>query len=240
MSNLNYITKKNLRSLVNRDDITPSKFVMDNLFTRKKIILEKIRNASSIRNMVKDIIKIYKSEDDGEFYLPEHLDDENLEYKLPKSSVSIELIITPSDTVEDFLLNANFYRKEDVIVLKIVYNPKNKKQILYSLIGELNEVIAHELRHQYQRDNSMFGMDQGIDDDEDEFSEEEKTGFEYYSKPEEIDAQVDGFKRMKYVTRRPFEELVRNWFTTHREIHQMNLDEEKEIIDMIIDYYRNS
>jgi len=111
---------------------------------------------------------------------------------------------------------------------------------LYSLIGELNEVIAHELRHQYQRDNSMFGMDQGIDDDEDEFSEEEKTGFEYYSKPEEIDAQVDGFKRMKYVTRRPFEELVRNWFTTHREIHQMNLDEEKEIIDMIIDYYRNS
>lgn len=190
--------------------------------------------------MVKDIIKIYKSEDDGEFYLPEHLDDENLEYKLPKSSVSIELIITPSDTVEDFLLNANFYRKEDVIVLKIVYNPKNKKQILYSLIGELNEVIAHELRHQYQRDNSMFGMDQGIDDDEDEFSEEEKTGFEYYSKPEEIDAQVDGFKRMKYVTRRPFEELVRNWFTTHREIHQMNLDEEKEIIDMIIDYYRNS
>jgi len=216
----------------------------NNMFTIKKILLEKSYLSSFIRKIVKDVITVFKKNDEGEFTLPEELGDDNLEYKLPKSSVSVELIITPSDTVEDFLLNANFYRKEDVIVLKIVYNPKNKKQILYNLIGELNEVVAHELRHQHQRDNAMFGMDQGIDDDDedddDEFFEEEKTGFEYYSKPEEIDAQVDGFKRMKYVTRRPFEELVRNWFTTHREIHQMNLDEERKIIDMIIDYYRNS
>ena len=216
----------------------------NNMRTTKKILLEKSYLSSSIRNIVRDVIMIFKKNDDGQFNLPEELGDQDLEYKLPKSSISVELIITPSDIVEDFLLNGNFYKKEDVIVLKIVYNPKNKKQILYNLIGELNEVIAHELRHQYQRDNAMFGMDQGIDDDddddEDEVFEEEKTGFEYYSKPEEIDAQVDGFKRMKYVTRRPFEELVRNWFTTHREIHQMNLDEEKKIIDMIIDYYRNS
>lgn len=190
--------------------------------------------------MVRDVITIFKKNNEGEFYLPEELNDQDLEYMLPKSSVSIELIITPSDTVEDFLLNANFYKKEDVIALKIVYNPKNKQQILYNLIGELNEVIAHELRHQYQRDNDMFGMELEIDDGDDEVFEDEKSGFEYYSQPKEIDAQVDGFKRMKYVTRRPFEQLVRNWFATHREIHQMNSDEEEKIINMIIDYYRNS
>ena len=41
---------------------------------------------------------------------------------------------------------------------------------------------------------------------------------------------------MKKVTRRPFEELVRNWFRTHKEIHQLNKKEQEEIIEMILDY----
>ena len=60
------------------------------------------------------------------------------------------------------------------------------------------------------------------------------------SKPEEIDAQVDGFKRMRDITKRPFEELVRNWFRTHKDIHQMDTEDQSKIIKMIMDYYRNS
>jgi hypothetical protein len=75
------------------------------------------------------------------------------------------------------------------------------------------------------------------DEDEDE---EELEGLEYYSQPHEIDAQVEGFKRMKKVTRRPFEELVRNWFRTHQDIHQMNPEDTKTVIDMIMTQYRNS
>jgi hypothetical protein len=201
----------------------------------KKIILEKVRNASSIRNIVRDIITIYKSEEDGEFYLPEELGDDNLVYILPNSQISVELILEKSDNVDDYMVNANFYRKDDIIVIKIVYNPTVKNQITYNLIGELNELVAHELRHQYQRDYGLFDLD-ARDDDEDE----EPEGYEYYSRPEEIDAQVEGFKRMRDVTRRPFEELVRNWFRTHRDIHQMNPEDEKNIIDQILDHYRNS
>ena len=105
---------------------------------------------------------------------------------------------------------------------------------MYNLIGELNEVIAHELRHQYQRDYGLFDLDARDEEDE------EPEGYEYYSRPEEIDAQVEGFKRMRDVTRRPFEELVRNWFRTHRDIHQMGPEDEKKIIDQILDHYRNS
>ena len=200
----------------------------------KKIILEKVRNASSIRNIVRDIITIYKSEEDGEFYLPEELGDDNLVYILPNSQISVELILEKSDNVDDYMVNANFYRKDDIIVIKIVYNPTVKNQITYNLIGELNELVAHELRHQYQRDYGLFDLD--VRDEEDE----EPEGYEYYSRPEEIDAQVEGFKRMRDVTRRPFEELVRNWFRTHRDIHQMNPEDEKNIIDQILDHYRNS
>ena len=61
------------------------------------------------------------------------------------------------------MVNANFYRNDDVIVVKIVYNPNKKTQIIYNLIGELNEVVSHELRHQFQRDTGMFEFN---DDDE--------------------------------------------------------------------------
>jgi len=201
---------------------------------KKKIILESTKNASYIRNIVKDIITVYKQESDGEFYLPDELNYEETHYTLPNSVIELELILHPTDEVDDFKLNANFYRKDDVIVVKIVYNPEKKTQIIYELIGELNEIIAHELRHQFQRDTEMYDFS---DEDEDD---EELEGLEYYSQPHEIDAQVEGFKRMKKVTRRPFEELVRNWFRTHQDIHQMNPEDTKTVIDMIMTQYRNS
>ena len=200
---------------------------------KKKVILEKAQKASYIREIVRDIITIFKKEDAGEFYLPEEFNEDIPYYELPSSVIAVELIIEPSNDVDDFLTNANFYRDEDIIVVKIVYNSNKKNKILYNLIGELNEIIAHELRHQYQRDTGLFDLDNTI-------SNEEEDGFIHYSKPEEIDAQVDGFKRMRDVTKRPFEELVRNWFRTHQKIHSMNPEDTKKVIDLILDYYRNS
>lgn len=197
---------------------------------KKSLILEKSEQTQLIRQIVRDIIQIYKSNGDGEFYLPEDLSGEEMEYRSPKNSVSVELTLEMSDTVDDYMSTAFFVRDENVIEIKIVYNPKNKRKITYDLIGELNEIIAHELRHLYQRDTDLFDL--GDEDDE----EEELPPFEYYSQPEEIDAQVYGFRRMKKVTRRPFEELVRNWFRTHKEIHQLNKKEQEEIIEMILDY----
>jgi hypothetical protein len=200
---------------------------------KKRVILEKAQKASYIRKIVKDVITLYKKELEGEFYLPDELDDSKTEYTLPNSQIEVELIIQPSDEVNDFMVNANFYRDDDIIVVKIVYNPNKKTQIIYELIGELNEVISHELRHQFQRDTGMFEFNDEEDDDELE-------GLEYYSQPHEIDAQVEGFKRMRDVTRRPFEELVRNWFRTHQDIHYMNPEDTKKVIDLILNRYRNS
>ena len=197
---------------------------------KKSLILEKSEQTQLIRQIVRDIIQIYKINGDGEFYLPEDLGGEEMEYRSPKNSVSVELTLEMSDTVDDYMSTAFFDRDENVIGIKIVYNPKNKRKITYDLIGELNEIIAHELRHLYQRDTDLY--DFGDEDDE----EEELPPFEYYSQPEEIDAQVYGFRRMKKVTRRPFEELVRNWFRTHKEIHQLNEKEQEKIIEMILDY----
>jgi hypothetical protein len=211
---------------------------------KKKLIVERTRNYQLIRQIVKDIITIYKKEDEGDFYLPEDLEGfEKLEYIHKNSRITIELILQPSSEVDDFLLNANFYKKHDIITIKIVYNPNKKMVSIYDLIGELNEIVAHELRHEYQKNKGMynFSVDDDYDDNEDDYDDdEEKTGYEYYSQPHEIDAQVEGFKRMRVVTKRPFEELVRNWFRTHQDIHQMNPEDTKKVIDLILKHYQQS
>ena len=49
----------------------------------KNLILEDGRRRDVIRTVVKDIIKLYKDEDEGEFYLPNYYDDTNDFYGFP-------------------------------------------------------------------------------------------------------------------------------------------------------------
>jgi hypothetical protein len=193
---------------------------------KKSIILESAKLKGEIRTIVRDIIDIFKKENEGEFYLPSDLRTNEEEYSFPKFNLQVELIIQESNDVDDFLVNAELYREEGVIAVIIVYNPENKNKVIYNLIGELNEIIAHELRHIYQQTFGTHNLD----------IEEPEDPFEYYTQPHELDAQVAGFKRMSQITKRPFEEVVRNWFKTHKSFHYLNDDQVEKVIKMILDH----
>lgn len=194
---------------------------------KKKVLMESYSYDSLIRQIVKDIVTIYKRETDGEFYLPEDLEEEENEYYLKNIAITLELIIETSEDVENFLINGEYYSDDDVVIVKIVYNPTKKMKILYDLIGELNELLAHELRHNYQKNTGMFRFRIEPDDQE---------GIDYYSKPKEIDAQYYGFKRMSKITGKPFEFLVKNWFEKNKSIHQMNDEDSNKVIRKILNY----
>lgn len=193
---------------------------------KKKVILESAELRQEIRTIVRDITDLFKNEDEGEFYLPNDLRDDEFEYNFPKFNLELELTLQPSEDVEDFLLNAEYYREEEIISIVIVYNPKDKKTILYNLIGELNELVAHELRHIYQKTYGTHNID--VDEPEDPY--------EYYTQPHEIDAQVAGFKRMSQITRKPFEELVRNWFEKNKDTHRLDNSEKEKVIQLILNH----
>jgi hypothetical protein len=192
---------------------------------RKSLILEGASFREEIRAIVKDIVTIYKSNNEGEFYLPSEINDK-VEYKFKRFTLEVELIIQPSDVVEDFLMNAEYYRREQIITILIVYNPEKKDQLLYDIIGELNELVGHELRHIYQMKYNTYDLD----------VEETEDPLTYYTQPHEIDAQVAGFKRMSKITKKPFESVVRDWFKTHRDIHSLTNDEEQEVIKKILEF----
>lgn len=193
---------------------------------KKKVILESAELRQEIRTIVRDITQIFKNEDEGEFYLPNDIRDNEFEYNFPKFDLEVELIIQPSEDVNDFLLNADYYRDENIVSVLIIYNPSDKNKILYDLIGELNELIAHELRHIYQKTYGTHNIE--VDEPEDPY--------EYYTQPHEIDAQVAGFKRMSQITRKPFEEVVRSWFEKNKDTHQLNDSEKEKVIQMILNH----
>lgn len=193
-------------------------------FLSKQMILERIENRQALREIVYDIIKLYKLEDEGEFYLPEYFDEDSIEYNYKNLDISIELTLEEDYDIDTYMINAALWREENIVSIVIKYNPEKKFQILYELLGDLNETLAHEFRHYKQKKNNLYDID----------SDEPETPLEYYTQPHEVDAQIAGFKRLSKLSKKPFEEVMINWFNKNRDIHNLNPEEVKIVMSKIM------
>ena len=151
------------------------------------------------------------------------------DFKRINVPLTIELTIAINDEVDGFEVNADWSSEDDVIELTINYNSENKKSLLYDLNGELNEIIAHEIRHIHQE----------ITGSHDTKVPEEYEGKKYYTQPHELDAQIFGFKRISKLTKTPFDVVVKRWFNTHKNLHQMNDTDVKYVIDKIMEFKKS-
>jgi hypothetical protein len=196
---------------------------------RKELLSEQGRKRDVIRKVIRDIVAVFKNEEEGEFFLPEYFEDRDkmvYDFMTMGETFVIELVMEINDETPTFKVNAEIYDEDHSIKVVIQYNLENKNQILYDLIGELNEVIAHELRH----------IDQDIRGTYVSKSYRGKDPVKYYTQPKELDAQVFGFKRLSKLTRKPFDEVVMNWFETHRDIHQLDDKGIKKVMDKLFEY----
>jgi hypothetical protein len=192
------------------------------------LIVEDSRRRDIIRQIIKDIITIYKSEDEGEYYLPDEV-DENRDFYIfsdTGAKVRVELTIQENPNRETFKIDASYYRRENIIEVIIDYNPEKKEKIIYDLIGQLNELIAHEIRHVDQKHKGIYNLE--IDEPEDPY--------EYYTQPHELDAQYFGFKRMSKMTKKPMEVLVRQWFENNYDLHQLEGQQKEDVINKILNF----
>jgi hypothetical protein len=196
----------------------------------KNSLLEE-RNKSEyrmeIRKVVTDIINIYKKYDDGEFYLPEELDEEEMVYDFEKIEIpfSVELTINIDESINGVKVNADYWG-DDAIELVINYNPKDKEKSMYELVGKLNELIAHEIRHIHQKANETHTLG----------GPEEKDAYKYYTQPHELDAQLFGFKRLAKLSKKPLLDVVKNWFATNKDVHRLNDEQVEDVINKVLNY----
>lgn len=182
-----------------------------------------------VRTIVKDILTVLKNEEEGEFYLPEN-DDYGMGYSFDNipAQFTVELHIKIDNIINNFKINAYYSEDDDVIEVLIVYNPNDLKQSLYDIVGELNEVITHELEHILQNYRGELPSKKIST----------KNPLKYYTQPHEISAQVAGFKRLSKLRKIPFENVVRDWFDTHKDIHNLKPKEVEIVINKLLNYIK--
>ena len=194
----------------------------------KSLLNENNNKREEIRKIVRDVISVFKKNDEGNFYLPEDVNGEEFyDFDKIKALLTIELKIIIDDEIDTFEVNADWVSEDDVIELTIEYNSENKNKLLYDLSGELNEIIAHEIRHIDQETTGSYNT---------KVSKLLKTEKKYYTKPHELDAQIFGFKRISKLTKTPFDVVVKRWFNTHHNLHQMDDKDVKYVIKKIMNF----
>ena len=193
----------------------------------KSLLNENNNKREEIRKIVRDVISVFKKNDEGNFYLPEDVNGEEFyDFDKIKAILTIELTIIIDDEIDKFEVNADWISDDDVIELTINYNSENKNKLLYDLSGELNEIIAHEIRHIDQETTGSYNTK----------TRKGQEGKKYYTQPHELDAQIFGFKRISKLTKTPFDVVVKRWFNTHSNLHQMNDTDVKYVIDKIMEF----
>jgi hypothetical protein len=181
----------------------------------------------ALKTVVRDIIYKVKEGKKGLFYLPK--EDESYEFTNLPFSFDVELTLKTSGNIKDYQMNGYYSSEEDVVEIIIIFNPNRFKEYVYNLIGELNEVLAHELEHGHQNYRGEF---------EDRSDADTKDSLVYYTQEHEIPAQYTGFKRLAKLRKVPFSSVVNDWFRTHKDIHGLTDDEEKIVIDKILNFKR--
>jgi hypothetical protein len=178
------------------------------------------RNA--VRTTVKDILNIIKNKEKGEYHLPDENGEEYSFSNLP-FTYSVNLFVDVDDTIDGYQVGGNFSSEDDVIEVDIKFNPKTLRKNAYNIIGELNDIVAHELEHGFQY------ITEGKS-----YKTPPSDSLGYYTQPHEITAQRVGFRRVAKLRKLPFNDVVKDWFEDHKDIHGLNENEVDKVIQKII------
>jgi len=187
-------------------------------------ITESRMSRVAIRTTVTDIVHILKKGKSGEFRLPDTDDGSEYSFINLPFGYSVDLSIEIDENMEGYEIEGDYSSEDDVIEIAILYNPKTLRRNFYNIIGKLNDMVAHELEHGFQYNKGERIYNDPPDD-----------SFEYYTQPHEITAQRAGFRRVAKLRKLPFNDVARDWFNDHKDVHGLTDDEMEKVIQIIID-----
>lgn len=216
--------------------------IKEHLKERGKLLLEGVIVESSvtdapIREIVRSLTNIIKTRETRTHYLPEEIGDgETFEYNFKNiPTFSVELNYDMDAMLEDdYKIDGKTVDDGDIIVIDLVINPNFFPGVMYDVIGDLNDLIAHELEHIYQdawkRPKSEMDPYQGKED-------ERPKDKEYYKQPHEVPAELAGFRRVNKLRKEPIEKTIRDWFERNRNIHNLDDEDIDELTEFLTQKY---
>jgi hypothetical protein len=142
--------------------------------------------------------------------------------------VDVVLFVNPTpnkdENVKPLDIQGYWDEDENQIEIDVDIADDADMDVMYELIGELNDVVTHEFQHAKQ-------TKRGYDFPDVEYKQPKR----YYLQQHEIEAQVAGFKRKAKLQKRPIEVVIREYFEK-RNIRKslINL-----FVERLMDYYVN-
>jgi hypothetical protein len=142
--------------------------------------------------------------------------------------VDVVLFVNPTPNKDENIkpLDVQGYWDEDENQIEIDIDIADDADIdvMYELIGELNDVVTHEFEHAKQ-------TKRGYEFPDVEYTQPKR----YYLQQHEIEAQVAGFKRKAKLQKRPIDEVIREYFEKRKIKKQLiNL-----FVERLMDYHLN-
>lgn len=216
--------------------------IKEHLKERGKLLLEGVIVESSvtdapIREIVRSLTNIIKTRETRTHYLPEEIGDgETFEYNFKNiPTFSVELNYDMDAMLkDDYKIDGKTVDDGDIIVIDLVINPNFFPSVMYDVIGDLNDLIAHELEHIYQdawkRPKSEMDPYEGKED-------ERPKDKEYYKQPHEVPAELAGFRRVNKLRKEPIEKTIRDWFERNRNIHNLDDEDIDELTEFLTQKY---
>ena len=213
-----------------------------------KIINEAKGIDEPIRRIVRDITNIVKSENYGVHHLPEDITETNdIEYdfdnefkKLNVSrsynipSFSLELTYDADYSIsEPYMINGALMSDGDTISILIIINPEHYPSLMYDLIADINDLVAHEIEHIFQE--NYMRPDDEIHYQED--GDEQPGGKDYYKQSHEVPAELKGIIRVAKLRNQPIKQVIGDWFKRSHYAHQLNDKDSLELISFLSNEY---
>ena len=145
------------------------------------------------------------------------------------SNLDLEIILNKGKDFDKKFLkpyDIEAFWDDDTNTLEIFLNIDSKADtsFFYDLIGDLNDILFHELTHKKQ-----YGRGDRIPNRR--ITKPEK----YYTQDHELEAQIAGFKRKSKLSRVPLEMVMRDYFNKRREKYNLT----DRIIDRIVNRLLN-
>lgn len=114
----------------------------------------------------------------------------------------------------------------------IIINPKHYPSLMYDLIADINDLVAHEIEHIFQE--NYMRPDNEIHHS---YGEEEPSGKDYYKQSHEIPAELKGIIRVAKLRNQPIKQVIGDWFKRSQYAHQLNDKDSLELISFLSDEY---
>lgn len=188
---------------------------------KESLITERSFTDQYVRDIVKSLTEIVKTRIEKTYYLPEDITNgEKFEYEIDGiPPFSIEFVYNLDEYLEgEYRLDGDYDKDDDVIEIRLTANPNFLPKLLYDLIGDLNDIVRHEMEHLFQNERGELDDDGDVPKDK-----------SYYLQPKELPAQIQGLRRIARLRKQPIDFVIRSWFQRNKPIHGLNDEDIEEL-----------